>query len=143
MIDREAYGLLQDVIRREGRSFLQYAGESFPWSTTKDQETMGKLKNLMTEEREGAEVLSRFLVKHRLAPPYLGSYPSYFASYNYLSLDKLLPLLLVHQHKMIEALTGDLAQLKDGESRKALQQALVMKNRHLQALQELNGPAAA
>jgi hypothetical protein len=137
LIDREAYGLLQDVIRREGRSFLQYSGESFPWTTAKEQETMGKLKCLVSEEREGAAALSRFLVKHRLTPPYLGPYPSYFTSYNYLSLDKLLPLLIVHQLKSIEALTSDLAQLKDGESRPPVQQALAMKKRHLKALEDI------
>ena len=137
MIDHDSYGLLQDVIRREGRSFLQYAGESFPWSTAKDQETVGKLKQLVTEEREGAASLSRFLSKNRLTPPYLGAYPSYFTSYNYLALDKLVPLLIVHQQNSIEALTKDLATLQDGPSRKEVQQALAMKNRHLTALQAL------
>jgi hypothetical protein len=143
LIDREAYGLLQDVIRREGRSFLQYAGESYPWSTAKDQATVSKLKQLVAEEREGAAALSRFLIKHKLTPPYLGPYPPYFTSYNYLALDKLVPLLVVHQERTIEALSRDLEALKDGEARKEVQQALAMKKRHLQALQDLNKPLAA
>jgi hypothetical protein len=137
LIDHDSYGLLQDVIRREGRSFLQYAGESFPWSTVKDQETVGKLQQLVTEERAGAAALSRFLSKNRLTPPYMGAYPSYFTSYNYLALDKLVPLLIVHQQNSIDALTKDLATLKDGDSRKEVQQALAMKNRHLTVLQAL------
>ena len=137
MIDGQAYELLQDVIRREGRSFLQYAGESFPWSTDKDRAAVDRLMALVKEEREGAACLSRFLFKHRLTPPYLGPYPSYFTSYNYLSLDKLLPLLVLHQNRSIEALQRDLAELRDGEARKQVQQALALKQRHLKMLEEL------
>jgi hypothetical protein len=137
LIDGQAYELLQDVIRREGRSFLQYTGESFPWATEKDRAVVDRLMSLVHEEREGAACLLRFLVKHRLTPPYLGPYPPYFTSYNYLSLDKLLPLLVLHQNRSIEALQRDLAELHDGEARKQVQQALALKQRHLKMLEEL------
>jgi hypothetical protein len=137
LIDRDAYLLLQDVIRREGRSFLQYAGESFPWSSVKDGVIVDKLTQLVAEERAGAASLSWFLSKNRLTPPYLGSYPTYFTSYNYMALDKLLPLLVLHQNSTIKALTKDLAALTDGAARKEVQQALAMKHRHLEVLEEL------
>jgi hypothetical protein len=139
LIDREAYLLLQDVIRREGRSFLQYAGESFPWCTVKDQGTVAKLTQLVAEERARAASMSRFLSKNRLTPPYLGSYPTYFTSYNYMALEKLLPLLVLHQKNTIQALMNDLAALTDGDARKEVQLALAMKHRHLTALEELKG----
>ena len=82
--------------------------------------------------------MSRFLSKNRLTPPYLGAYPSYFTSYNYLSLDTLLPLLVLHQRNSMAAMAKDLADLKDGASRKEVQQALAMKGRHLKALEELH-----
>jgi hypothetical protein len=137
LIDGAAYVLLQDVIRREGRSFLQYAGESFPWTTVKEKESVVRLKTLVAEERAGAASLSRLLSRNRLTPPYLGPYPSYFTSYNYLSMDKLLPLLVVHQKRSIQALEKDLSELQDGAARKEVQQALAMKNRHLGALEAL------
>ena len=137
MIDGAAYVLLQDVIRREGRSFLQYAGESFPWSTVKEKESVDRLKTIVAEERAGAASLSRFLSRNRLTPPYLGAYPSYFTSYNYLALDKLLPLLVMHQQRSIQALEKDLDELQDSAARKEVQQALAMKNRHLGALEAL------
>jgi hypothetical protein len=137
VIDPDTYRYLQDVIRREGRSFLQYAGESFPWSTPEEKTKAAELKQLVCEEREGAASLSRYLVKHRLTPPYLGAYPSYFTSYNYLSLDRLLPLLVEHQKQGLAGLEADLTVLKDGDSHKQVEAIVTMKKRHLKALEAL------
>jgi hypothetical protein len=142
VIDRDAYLLLQDVIRREGRSFLQYAGESFPWSTAEDRETVAKVRALISEEREATAALSRYLARNRLTPPYLGAYPSYFTSYNYMSVDRLVPLLVDHQRNGVAALEADLKALKDGDSRKQVQQVVELKKRHLDALEALAGMKA-
>ena len=143
MIDRHTYLLLQDVIRREGRSFLQYAGESFPWSTSRDGAALDAIRKLIQEEQDGTAVLSRYLHKNHLTPPYLGAYPSYFTSYNYLSLDRLVPLLIDHQKSHIAALEDDLSGIPDGEARKQVQQLVEMKKRHLKELEALARPAAA
>jgi hypothetical protein len=137
VIDRDTYRYLQDVIRREGRSFLQYAGESFPWSTSEEKFKAAQLKQIVFEERDGAAALSRYLVKHRLTPPYLGAYPSYFTSYNYLSLDRLLPLLVEHQKLGVAGLEADLTALNDGDTRKQVEAIVAMKKRHLQVLEAL------
>jgi hypothetical protein len=137
LIDRDTYRYLQDVIRREGRSFLQYAGESFPWSTPEEQSKAVQLKQLVCEERDGAAALSRYLVKHRLTPPYLGAYPSYFTSYNYLSLDGLLPLLVEHQKRGLAGLEADLTAVNDADTHKQVEAIVAMKKRHLQALEAL------
>jgi hypothetical protein len=138
MIERDTYQHLQDVIRRQGRSFLQYSAESFPWNTPQEKELLGRLEQMVVEERDGAAALSRYLVKHRLTPPYLGPYPSYFTSYNYMSLDRLLPLLVVHQKRGIEDLQADLQALNhDIDTRSQVQNILTMKKRHLEELQAL------
>jgi hypothetical protein len=137
VIDRETYLHLQDVIRREGRSFLQYAGESFPWTTTGDHAAVEQLQQLVSEERDAAARLSRYLAKNRLTPPYLGAYPSYFTSYNYLSLDRLLPLLVDHQKRGIADLQADLSALQGAETRQQVQDILELKKRHLQLLEAL------
>jgi hypothetical protein len=136
VIDRQTYLRLQDVIRREGRSFLQYAGESFPWTTAPQQETVAKLQQLVCEEQTGAAALARYLAKNRLTPPYLGAYPTYFTSYNFLALDRLLPLLVEHQKHGVAELQADVAAL-NGDTRKQVEQLLAMKNRHLQELEAL------
>jgi len=136
MIDRQTYLRLQDLIRREGRSFLQYAGESFPWTTAPQAETVTKLQQLVHEECDEAAGLARHLAKNHLAPPYLGAYPSYFTSYNFLALDKLLPLLVVHQRHGVDALQLDVAAFS-GETRHQVEQMLTMKKRHLDELEKL------
>jgi hypothetical protein len=137
LIDRQTYVHLQDVIRRQGRSFLQYAGESFPWNTSEQEATVQQLHQLANEERDGAAALSGYLVKNRLTPPYLGAYPSYFTSYNFMSLDRLLPLLVQHQERGVGELETDLKSVRDEETHKQVAEILAMKRRHLQALVSL------
>jgi len=137
VIDRDTYLHLQNIIRREGRSFLQYAGESFPWNTPQQEGKAEEVKQLVREEREGAAALSRYLVKHRLTPPYLGAYPSYFTSYNYLALDRLLPMLVEHQKRGLVQMEADLKALQDGATHKQVEDLVEMKRRHLKALEAL------
>jgi hypothetical protein len=143
VIDRQTYLRLQDIIRREGRSFLQYAGESFPWATLPEQEAVAKLQQLVVEERESAAALARYLAKNRLTPPYLGAYPSYFTSYNFLALPRLLVLLVGHQKRGLEELQRDVTTF-NGETRHQVEHLLEMKKRHLQELEKLAaGPVAS
>jgi hypothetical protein len=136
VIDRQTYLRLQDIIRREGRSFLQYSGESFPWATAPEQDTVAKLQALIGEERDAAGGLARYLAKNRLTPPYLGAYPSYFTSYNFLALHRLLPLLVQHQKHGVDELQRDVTAL-NGETRHQVERLLEMKKRHLQELETL------
>jgi hypothetical protein len=139
VIDHESYLRLQDIIRREGRSLLQYAGESFPWTTPDQKAVLDGVQTLVREEREGAASLSRYLAKNHLTPPYLGAYPSYFTSYNFMALDKLLPLLVVHQKRGLVDLESDLRSFADGEGQPMLQGVVDLKRRHLQVLESLAG----
>jgi hypothetical protein len=143
VIDRDTYLCLQDVIRREGRSFLQYADESFPWTTSADGTAVQTLRTLAVEEREATAALSRFLARNRLSPPYLGAYPSYFTCYNYMSVAKLVPLLVQHQQTSLAALERDLAGIHDADARLQVQQVVEMKQRHLKSLEILGAPAGA
>jgi hypothetical protein len=137
VIDRQTYLHLQDVIRRQGRSFLQYAGESFPWHTAEAGSITEHVSQLVTEERDAAAALARYLVKHRLTPPYLGAYPSYFTSYNYMSVDRLLPILVEHQQRGVAELESDLQAIHDPDTQKQVSGLVEMKKRHLSALKAL------
>lgn len=142
MIDRQTYLHLQDIIRREGRSFLQYAGESFPWTTVSDGQAVAKFQELVREESEAIAALARYLAKNRLTPPYLGAYPSYFTSYNFLALDRLVPLLIVHQKRSIDELQRGVTTFS-GETRQQIEQILEMKKNHLKTLETLGTPLVA
>ena len=134
--------MLQDIIRREGRSFLQNARESFPWSTPEQQHIVDRIQTLVREERDGAASLARYLVKQHLTPPYLGPYPSYFTSYNFMSLDKLVALLVIHQKRSLADVERDMRLLPAGVRDPHLQSVLDTKKRHLQILETLVVPVA-
>jgi hypothetical protein len=137
MIDSRTHLLLQDIVRRESRSLLQYVSESFPWTTRDEVAALAKLQALIKEEREAASALGRFLLKKRLTPPYLGAYPMGFTTINYVSLEHLMPRLIEHQTAQIRRLESDRQQVTDADARGLLDNLLAMKERHLTVLEEM------
>jgi hypothetical protein len=140
VIDTPTYNRLQDIIRREGRSLLQYAVESFPWTNSDADGRPAALKQLALDEADAAAGLARLLLRHRLSPPYLGAYPMAFTSFNYLALDRLLALLAEHQRRGITQLEADLAGLRDPEVRDAVRHLLEVKKANLKKLEALLQP---
>jgi rubrerythrin len=129
--------LLQDIVRRESRSLLQYVSDSFPWTTLEERQPLETLQALVAEEREGTAALARYLARKRLATPYLGSYPMAFTSINFISFEHLLPMLADDTRKSLERLEKDLGKITDPEARCLVQNVVAMKKRHLQALEAL------
>lgn len=144
-MDTTTAKILQDMVRKEGRSLLQYVSESFPWTTHKNHHALPVLFEVVREEQEGTAALVKLLLKNRLRPPYLGAYPMTFTTINYMSLDYLLPYLIDFEDRRIGALEKDLAVITEEEPRHLVQSLLEMKKRHLAALTNLQGvdkPAA-
>lgn len=137
MDDRTAQ-VVQDQFRRTGRSLLQYVGDSSPWTAAEDGADLGKLRQLIAEEKETLADLAGLLRRHRVPTPYLGPYPEPFMTLNYLSLDRLLPLLLTHQRAAVAELDATIARCSDGEAHAALLRLLERKRRHLAELEALN-----
>jgi hypothetical protein len=137
MDDRTAE-IVQEQIRRTGRSLLEYVAESVPWTGAEDRETLGRLARLNQEEREGAAGLARLLRRNRVPVPFLGPYPEHFTTFNYLSLDRLLPLLAEDQGRAVADLATAAAAVTDPQVRAALQGLLETKRRHLATLSELS-----
>jgi rubrerythrin len=135
--DARTAAILQDVLRREGRSLLQYVSEAFPWATAEERAALAALQKLIDEERRAAAELGRFLTRRRVALPYLGAYPMEFTTTNYVSLDHLLPLLIGQQKKAVARLEQDLAALADADARTQLERLLTMKRQHLKELESL------
>jgi hypothetical protein len=140
VIDRQTYARLQGIIRREGRSFLQYVDESFPWTTSAEQGMLAKLQRLAQEDREAVAALARLLIKNRLTPPYLGAFPTQFTNFNFLALPRLLEELVRAQAQSIGLLHQDLVQITDPGARAQLGHLLEMKKRHLGVLETLKQP---
>ena len=55
MIDAQTYSRLQDIIRREGRSLLQYAVESFPWTNSSADARPAVLLQAAQDEADRSE----------------------------------------------------------------------------------------
>jgi hypothetical protein len=137
--------LLQAILRRESRSLLQYAGEAFPWTTSRQKETLAGLTKIIEEERTVAAEFAGWLAKKRLSPTYLGPYPSNFTNMNFVTLDFFLRLLVDYQKQAIADLERDLPRITDPEALGIVQKILITKRRHLEVLLDLSGgkPQAA
>ena len=53
--------LLENLVRRESRSLLQYASDSFPWITAEEQEPLAQLQTMVSEEAQAAAGVAQFL----------------------------------------------------------------------------------
>jgi hypothetical protein len=133
-VDIATATLLQDLVRREGRSLLQYVNESFPWTTAKNRQVLPVLVDMVKEEQDSAAAIVKLLLRHRVRPPYLGAYPMSFTTINYMSLDFLVPYLIDFEERRIAELEKDIAGITESEARQLLQTLLSMKQRHLATL---------
>jgi len=137
MMDARTQALLQDLVRRASRSMLQYVGESYPWASDGETDVLAKVQAVIAEEEQAVEGLATYLRKRRIAIPYLGSYPEIFTHINYVSLDFLLPKLLVWQRKWTGILEKDAAQIADAEARAEVEKLVAVARCHVNELEKL------
>src|SRR5579862_2385551 len=107
-MDAATATILQGLVRKEGRSLLQYVSESFPWTTHKNAHDAALLLDMAQEEQDAAAKVVSILQKNRLRPPYLGAYPMSFTTINYMSMDFLIPYLIDFEKRRIAELEKDL-----------------------------------
>lgn len=145
MIDAPTQAALVDIVRREGRSLLQYVRDAFPWTQPEEQAAVQQLQQLIADEQRALAGLIRFMQRRHLTPPPLGSYSMDFTNINFISLDNLLPRLVEQQRQATQALERDLARLSEPEAREQVQTILGMKQRHLHILEKMsaNNPQPA
>jgi hypothetical protein len=137
MIDARTQALLQDIVRRAGRSMLQYVGESYPWVGNGEETFLAKLREVVDDEERYTEDLVRFLRRSHVPLPYLGSYAEWFTNLNYLSLDYLLPKLVDYQKQAIAVLERDLGLVTQPKVKAELEKLLSANRRHLEALEQM------
>ena len=137
MLDARTQTRLQEILRRESRSFLQYVRDSFPWTSPGEDGALAQLQTLIEEERTANAAFARFLIRHRVLVPHLGPYPVAFTTLNFVALDHLLPLLVDAERRSILELENDLLAFTDSECRLEILKLLDMKRQHLKALEAL------
>jgi hypothetical protein len=137
MLDTRTQTRLQEVLRRESRSFLQYVSDSFPWTTPEENDALAQLQTLIDEERVAIAAFAKYLVRQHIPVPHLGSYPVGFTTLNFVSLDHLLPLLVDWERQAILDLEHDLESFTDADCRRQIQKLLTTKQQHLKTLEGL------
>jgi hypothetical protein len=137
VIDAKTQTLLQDVLRRESRSLLQYLTESFPWTTSDKQAAVATLQRLAEEERESAARVADYLRRHQIPLPYLGAFPMEFTTINFIGLDYAVPLLVQAGRGALANLERDLHNLRDPDARALVQELAAVEGRHIKELEAL------
>jgi len=137
MLDTRTQTRLQEVLRRESRSFLQYVSDSFPWTTPEETDALAQLRKLIDEERAAIALFAKYLARQHIPLPYLGPYPVAFTNLNFVSLDHLLPLLADWERQAILDLEHDLQSFADANCRREMQKLLETKQQHLKTLEAL------
>lgn len=137
MTDAVSQLVLQQVLRRQGRSLLQYVREAFPWARAGEDKALAELLEIIEEDRQALADLGRFLARRRVPLPYIGSFPADFTTVNFVALDHLLPRLLEEQRREVGALEADVSAAADPEAREQLARLLDLKRRHLGVLERL------
>jgi hypothetical protein len=128
---------LQEIVRRESRSMLTYVGDSFPWTPSRAADTLARLKDLIAGNNAAVAALGRYLAKLRQPVGYLGSYPSHFTTINFLSLDHILPKLVIAERANVAAVERALGQLSDKDARAQAETLLGVKKVLLEKLEFL------
>lgn len=143
-MDSAGLPLLLRLIAMGTRSLLQYISESSPWATPNDRPALDRIVAIAREEREEAARLTSLLQKKHIRVPKTESFPSHFTTANFVSVEYLIPKLIVEHEKEIAAIERMSQPIDDEETRRLAQGYLEMKRCHLQTLRELStNPAAA
>ncbi len=137
MMDPGTVSTLYAILRREGRSLLQYSRDAYPWTSADERDVVASLQRMIDDERSVCDAISRLLIRRRLTLPFIGAYPMAFTSYNFITLGKLTSLLAEHQRQSLAALRPQLAAVNDPDARLLVQQLLDMKQSHLRELERM------
>jgi hypothetical protein len=137
VLDTQTQALLQEVFRREGQSFLLYVHDAFPWTTAEGGPALVRLQRLIESEREALAALGRYLVRHQVPLPFVGAYPTRYTSFNYQSLESLVPKLIDAEKRLLADLERDLASVPDAAARAELGKLADLKRRHAAELDNL------
>ncbi len=135
MIDRKTWSIVQEVIRRESRSFMQYLGDSLPWPTREGAEVDAKLRPFIDAERQRIAELCQLLNRNHIPLPYTGSFPAAFTTANFSSFTFLVNPLIEEERKLIATLEEDVASVPASDGRDSLSKMLEAKRNHLQELE--------
>lgn len=136
MLDHAAQARIQELFRRENRSFLQYIRQSSPWASFADKPLLDKLNNLADEELAALGALAHWMDSKNIALPYLGAFASKFSSFNFQDVRKLLKPLIAEQRRELADLEKD-AKALNSDGSKQMDVLVELNRKHLAELEGL------
>jgi hypothetical protein len=131
---------LAGVLRREGRSFLQYLRAADLWSAPADRALLTELHRFADTEAAALDRMAAFLQSRRVPLPSPGAFPQAFTALNFVAVRWVLPRLLAEQEREAAELEQDAAALADGWRGPAAE-LLDLKHAHLKGLRALAAAA--
>jgi hypothetical protein len=138
MNDATTAPLLQELVRRESRSLLQYVREVPVWVGPGDRPALQKLRNLATAEMDAIDAVGRHLQKRRIGLATLGPFPPEFTDVNDAALHHLLPKLVREQKEAATDVEAALTKLGDDPARSLVERLVHLKRQHLPELESLS-----
>ena len=136
MLDISAHTRLQELFRRENRSFLQYIRQACPWASEADKPLLTKLNQMADEELKALEALAEWMDSKHISLPYLGAFSTRFTTFNFVDVRKLLKPLIAEQRKELADLEADAKPL-DGDANKQVESLVELNRKHLAEMEGL------
>jgi hypothetical protein len=136
-VEPSTAALLQEIVRRESLSLLSYVGDAFPWTSRGGDAALAQLRQIVAEHKAAVSALGQRMVRWRVSPGFIGSFPSGFTSINFLAFSHVLPRLVDTERKSLAQLEAEVPLVADAEARAAVQQFLNAKRGHLARLEAL------
>ena len=143
MIDAVTQMRLQDLFRRENRSFLQYVSQATPWSRNLDRPIVEKILNLAVEELAALDKLAIWMDSEHIPLPYLGAFSTSFTSFNFVDIRRLLGPLVVEQRKELADLEADAKCLEHSKAKALINELVELNRKQLETMESLKQPLAA
>ena len=138
MIDALTRDVLQQCVRRESRSLLQYAVAVSIWVGPKDRQALARLRDLAAAEQAATDAIGRYLQKNQAGLGYLGPFPSQFTTVNDAALSFLLPAIVREHRENVAALEADLAHVNNPTAFDLVTELLRLKRQHSADLDNLS-----
>ena len=143
MIPKYDVVVLQEQIRRTGRSLLQYATESIPWSRKpEDRAIFENILEMAKDEQVHIQDITKYLRENRQIVPHMGAHPMHFMNMNFLAVKRLVDLIIQHHQAEVAHLETVNADVTTPEVKDLLERLAVSKRKHIQQLQEWLAPPA-
>jgi hypothetical protein len=143
VIDSLTCQILQQILRNESRTLLQYACESLPRFTASEKSELEVLQGCADRELVAARAAATWLARQgkHLLP--MDPYPAWFTQINFISVAFLLPQLEKEHRGAIAQLTAAAGKLVNPDAKLLVEAVLAQKQKTLAILCKQDTPALA